>query len=84
MIIKDSNQFNNLIKSQKAPVICTIEELRGKVEELQKENIDYTIFSINDENDNCTLYVTYGITRVNNIGYYILKGNHTLPQNIIF
>ncbi|NFI55863.1 hypothetical protein FDB61_15625 [Clostridium botulinum] len=82
MEIKNSQQFIEIRDSQNAREIATREGLVEVVNKFQNENKEYTIFSIQDENDGSPWYVTYGIRWANNIGYYVLEGNFTLLEDI--
>lgn len=80
--ITSAKQFEEIRNLQNAREIMSrrgLEEVVNKLKEEGKEN--YTIFSIQDENDGSPSYLTYGIRRVNNIGYYVLKGNFTLEED---
>lgn len=80
--ITSAEQFEEIRASQNAREIMSrrgLEEVVNKLKEEGKEA--YTIFSIQDENDGSPSYLTYGIRRVNNIGYYVLEGNFTLEED---
>lgn len=80
--ITSAEQFEKIRVLQNAREIMSrrgLEEVVNKLKEEAKE--DYTIFSIQDENDGSPSYLTYGIRRVNNIGYYVLEGNFTLEED---
>jgi len=79
--IKDSEQFRTIRNSQNARELCTRADVAEIVEKLQSEGKQYTIFSIQDESD-IPWYITYGLRWGNNIGYYVLEGNFTLPNDI--
>lgn len=77
--IKTTEQFNEIRNSQGAKEIDTRKEVSEVVEKLKKENKSYTIFSLQYEEG---WYISYGIRCVNNVGYYVLEGNFTLPNEI--
>lgn len=80
--ITSAEQFEEIRELQNAREIMSrsgLEEVVNKLKAEGKE--DYTIFSIQDENDGSPSYLTYGIKRVNNIGYYVLEGNFTLEED---
>ncbi|WP_394885004.1 hypothetical protein [Clostridium butyricum] len=81
--ITSAKQFEEIRNLQNAREIMSrsgLEEVVNKLKEEGKE--DYTIFSIQNENDGWPSYLTYGIRRVNNIGYYVLEGNFTLEEDL--
>lgn len=82
IIITTTTQFYEIVESQNENMIYTRQELKEKVEKLQSQNKDYTIFSINDENDGTPTYITFGITWANNLGFYVLEGNFKMPNDL--
>lgn len=80
--ITSSEQFEEIRALQNAREIMSRSGLEEVVNKLKEEGKDtYTIFSIQDENDGSPSYLTYGIRRANNIGYYVLQGNFTLEED---
>lgn len=75
--IKTTEQFHEIRNTQNATEISTRKELTEVVSKLQNKNKSYTIFSLQDE-----WYITYGVRWANNIGFYVLEGNFTLPNDI--
>ena len=80
--IKTAEQFIEIRDSQKAREIITRSDVEEVVNKFKAENKPYTIFSFQDSNDGSPWYITYGIRWANNIGYYVLEGNFTLPNDI--
>lgn len=80
--IRSAEQFEEIRELQNAREIVSRSELEEVVNKLKEEGKeDYTIFSIQDDNDGEPSFITYGIRRVNNIGYYVLEGNFTLEED---
>ncbi len=81
-IIKTTEELRNIIEIQKAKELSSRKQIAELVNKLQSEGKEFTILSIQDENDGSSWYVTEGIRRCNNIGYYVLEGKYTLKEEL--
>lgn len=80
--IENAEQFFEIVNNQQAREVCTRMEVAELVQKFKADGKEYTILSHQDANDGSPWYLTYGIRCGNNIGYFVLEGNFTLPDDI--
>ncbi|WP_307993120.1 hypothetical protein [uncultured Clostridium sp.] len=82
ILIKSTEEFIKIRNEQGLREIYTRKEIKEITNKLQLKNKEFTILSIQDENDGTPSYITEGIRWCNNIGYYVLEGNFSLENDI--
>lgn len=82
-LIKGAKEFIKICNEQGVRGVYTIKEINEITNKLQLKGKDFTILSIQDENDGTPSYITEGMRWCNNIGYYVLEGKFSLEKDIL-